>query len=151
MAEIASRQSTNVAANKKVMPTDAHGRRRSIIITTPATFTAALNDTMGSGAVIPAGARFTADSWVSCAAGAASSTLSIGIRDPKTQEAIDATAIASGVAISSAGNLAANNGTKVAAGIEYVTTQPVEVYLTFTGATPQANQAIRVEVEYILD
>lgn len=151
MAEVKSRQSALVEATKKVLPTDAHGRRRIIVITTPAAFTAALNDTMGSGAVVPAGARFTAGSIVSCAAGAASSTLSIGFRHPETKAVFDATAIASGVDIAAAGQKEANNGTKVADGIEHVISQPVEVYLTFTGAAPQANQAIRAEIEYVLD
>lgn len=151
MAEVKSRQSTQVDATKKVMPADAHGRRRIVVITTPAAFTAALNDTMGSGAVIPPGARFTMGSRVSCAAGAASSTISIGFRHPDTKAVFDATAIASGVDIAAAGEKTANNGTKVAAGIEHVTTQAVEPYITFTGAAPQANQAIRVEIEYVLD
>ncbi len=150
MAELLSRQTTRIAAGTKLNPGDQGGRIRLLTLNTPTTWTGALNDTMGTGVILPAGTRFKRGS-VSNATGAASSTLSIGLRDPVTKTVIAATAIASAVPLTTAARAFADNGTFIADGVESPTTVPTEVYVTFTGAPPTANQQIRVEVEYVTD
>lgn len=148
MAEQNSRQSAKTIAGTKLQVNE-YGRLRVAVIQMPATSAFANGDTMG-GVIVPAGSRFTAGSLASIAAGAASSTVSIGIRDPLTKVAIDATAIANAVSLTTAAaGLALNNGTKLTGGADYVTTQDVEVYLTFGGAAPSANQQGRFEIEYV--
>lgn len=146
MAEVNSRQAAAIAAGAKLLPSSHYGKVRVVEITTPATHSIALNDTLGSGVVLPVGTRFLALSVVSCAAMGASTTLSVGTRDPVTKAAISSGGIASGIAISTAGNIAAANGALIAAGVESTTTVPTELYLTFTGATPTANAQLRAEV-----
>lgn len=147
MAEIVSRQAAKIAAGTKMAPAEAYGKQRVVVLTTPATHAAALNDTIGSGITLPVGTRILASSFVSCAAGAASSTLSIGLRDPVSKTAIASAGIASGVALTTASSrLEANTGTLIANGAEYVTTAVSEIYATFTGAAPTANQQVRIEV-----
>lgn len=154
MAEITSRGVAKLAAvpgTGKMTPGDFGGRVRSVIIETPATHAAALNDTIGSGVSIPAGARFLGLGAVQViGAGAASSTLSIGLRNPDTKVAIDAGAIATGVALTTAGRIPAVNGTYVNAN-GTVSAASAEVYATFTGANPTANQQIRAEVFFVTD
>jgi hypothetical protein len=79
---------------------------------------------------------------------AASVVLAVGIRDASGTE-IDADGICASVSVASAGRTAINNGALVAAGVEYITTVPCEVYATLSGATPTANAQIRIEVEYV--
>lgn len=154
MPEINSRQVTTLAGNAsgpgKVRPSDSYGRKRVVIIETPAVHAAALNDTIGSGFRLPAGARLLSSSKVNVlGAGAASSTLSIGTRNFDTKVAVDATAVASAVALTTAARVDANNGTGLGNGA--LTVAGLELYATFTGATPTANQQIRVEVELVAD
>ncbi|OWY35296.1 hypothetical protein [Herbaspirillum aquaticum] len=149
MAELSTVTRTKVAqvAGSKMTAT-ANNRERVAIIDTAAAYSAANGDTFGTGIIIPKGARLLAP-YLSNAAGNASSTLSIGIRDAVTGVAIDATALinAASLAAASAGQI--STGTKIVNGQYYVMPQDVELYGTFGGATPLANAAIRVEVQYV--
>jgi hypothetical protein len=149
MAELSTVTRTKVAqvAGSKMTAT-ANNRERVAIIDTAAAYSAANGDTFGTGIIIPKGARLLAP-YLSNAAGNASSTLSIGIRDAVTGVVVDATALinAASLAAASAGQI--NTGTKIVNGQYYVMPQDVELYGTFGGATPLANAAIRVEVQYV--
>lgn len=149
MAELSTVTRTKVAqvAGSKMTAT-ANNRERVAIIDTAAAYSAANGDTFGTGIIIPKGARLLAP-YLSNAAGNASSTLSIGIRDAVTGVAVDATALinAASLAAASAGQI--STGTKIVNGQYYVMPQDVELYGTFGGATPLANAAIRVEVQYV--
>jgi hypothetical protein len=148
MAEITSRQVTARVLPGRAEPSQEGGKVRKVFITSPAAVTWADGDTIGSGKILPAGVRFTAGSIVSHAAMAASVVLAVGIRDA-SGTAIDADGICASVSVASAGRTAINNGALVAAGVEYITTVPCEVYATLSGATPTANAQIRIEVEYV--
>lgn len=149
MAEINSRQAAKVAAGTKMVPNEAYGKKRIIVLTTPATHAAAQNDTLASGIRLPPGTRFTAGSMVSNAAMGTSVTLDVGIRNFDTKVVIDADGIGAAIAVATAGQTEVNNGALVAAGIESVTDQPTEVYATFTGADPTDNAQLRLEIEVI--
>lgn len=150
MAELATVTKTAIAiaSGKKVDPT-AQNRSRFAVITTAATWSAANGDTAGTGIVLLKGSRLICDVVASFAAGAASSTLSVGLRDANTKVAVDATAIINALAITTAATSQVNTGTKLITGQDYVLPQDCEIFLTFGGAAPTANQAIRVEVPYI--
>lgn len=148
MAEQVSRQAAKVAANTKMSPNEAYGRKRVVVITSPATVTWANGDTIASPVLLPPGTRFTTGSRVSNAAMGASITVDVGIRDVNGV-AIDADGIAAAVAVATAGRSALDNGVFVAAGAEYVTTVPCYVYATLAGGTPTANAQIRIEVEVV--
>lgn len=153
MAERTSRQVAKLAATAtgmgKMLPSDAYGKKRVIVITSPATVTWADGDTIASGIPLPIGTRLLASSYVSNAAMGSSVVLDVGIRNFSTQAEIDADGIATGVSVSSAGRTVLNNGALVAAGVESVTTVISEVYATLRGATPTANAQIRIEVEVV--
>lgn len=148
MAEITSRQAAKVAARTKMSPNEAYGKKRVIVITSPATAAWAQNDTVASPVLLPVGTRFTCNSYASHAAMGTSVTLDVGIRD-KNGTAIDADGIAAAVAVASAGRTAINNGALVKDGAEYVTTEPCYLYATLGGAAPTANAQIRLEVEVV--
>ncbi len=148
MAEITSRQVTARVLPGRAEPSQEGGKVRKVFITSPASVTWADGDTIGSGKILPAGVRFTAGSIASHAAMASSVVLAVGIRDASGTE-IDADGICASVSVASAGRTALNNGALVAAGVEYITTVPCEVYATLSGATPTANAQIRIEVEYV--
>lgn len=147
MAEVNSKQAANKAANKRNHPAD-HNRVRCLVISTPDAWTAADGDTMATGQALPPGARPIAVK-VACAAGAASSTVSVGHR--KLSDASGAVAASLGSqAINAAGTFTVTNGTLMANGADAVTPDyEVEVFLTFGGANPTANQDIRVELLYV--
>jgi hypothetical protein len=150
MAELATVTKTAIAiaAGRKVDPT-AQNRVREAVITTAATWSAANGDTAGTGIVLAKGSRLVCGVIASFGTGAASSTLSVGIRDAVTKVAVDATAIVNALAITTAATAQVNTGTKLVTGQDYTLPQDCELFLTFGGATPTANQAIRVEVPYI--
>lgn len=148
MAEITSRQVTARVLPGRAEPSQEGGKVRKVFITSPAAVTWADGDTIASGKILPAGVRFTAGAIASHAAMASSVVLSVGIRDA-SGTAIDADGICASVSVASAGRTAINNGALVAAGVEYITTVPCEVYATLSGATPTANAQIRIEVEYV--
>lgn len=149
MSEFNSRQAEKIATGKKLLPNEAYGKKRVVVITTPAIHALAQNDTIASGIALPAGTRFIADTFISHAALGAGVTVDIGIRNFKTKEVINATGIASGIAVATAGRTASNNGAYVAAGVEYVTAVPVEIYLTVGGGAPTANSQLRAEVSVV--
>lgn len=152
MAEVLSRQTTKIAAAQKLTPAESVGRKRMLLIQLPAAHAgASADDTFGSGVPLPIGTRFTLNSQLSVSAGTATTTLSIGLRDFATKAVIDATAIASALAITNAGKQDANNGSKLSAGQDYVTTVVAEVYCTVNTAGIPANQQVRAEIEYVTD
>jgi hypothetical protein len=139
---------SQIAGSKS--PAGSLNRVRVAVLTMAAAYLAPANgDTAGTGIVLPKGSRLLAP-FVSNAAGNASSTLSVGIRNPVTKVAIDATAAVNALAISSAGAAYVATGTKVINGQDYVLDQDAELYLTFGGAAGLANQQIRVEVPFVI-
>lgn len=132
----------------KVRATDGGNSEKTLFATTPTTYAAqAINELFDLG-VIPAGSRILPFGKLECAAGAASSTLSIGLRSAATGTVISATQIASAVNLTAAGVKDINNGAAFA-GAGYVTTEDVIVYGTFTGATNTANQAISLYLPFV--
>lgn len=151
MAEFNTSQAAKLVANTKLLPNESAGRVRILAAKMPATYASPqIADTIFIGR-IPVNSRILLGGFVSCAAGTASSTLSIGLRSTKTGTVVSATAIASGVDVAAAGQKAANNGANIANGVEYVTTEEVDVYATVAGAAVAANQALKFEIPYVTD
>lgn len=149
MSEILSKQGALIAAGKKLQNAQDLGRERSQVMNAPAVLSAMqIGDTMGTGQLVPAGSRLLG-AVLSNAAGTASQTVSVGIRDFNTKVVIDAAAIGSAVAISSAQVVTVNNGTKIAAGIDYVTTVDTEIYITNAGAAGPANHVFSLRAVYL--
>lgn len=150
MPELATvtRSSIAIAAGRKTDPT-VQNRVRALIVETPAAYTAAQNDTFGTGLVLAKGTRLLASPILSNAANTAALTLSLGLRDAITKVAVDATAIMGATAITAAATAPVNTGTKITAGQSYTLPQDCEVYGTFAGAAPTANAAIRAEIFYV--
>lgn len=150
MAEIVSRSAALIAAGTKVLPSALGGKKRCVVITSPAAAAWADGDTVGAGFALPAGVRFTCNSFFSHADMGTAVVAQLGIRDFATQVAIDADGIGASLDVSAAAaRTIANNGALVAAGVESVTTVPCEVYFSLTGAAATANAQIRAEVEYL--
>ena len=149
MAEIVSRQAAKVAARTKMSPNEAYGKKRLVVITSPAAVTWAQNDTIASPVLLPTGTRFTCGSYASHADMGTSITLDVGIRDVNGV-AIDADGIAAAVDVATAAaRTILNSGALVKDGVEYVTLQPCYVYATLAGGVPTANAQIRIEVEVV--
>jgi hypothetical protein len=148
MAEVLGRAATEIAAGRKVL-FDTQGRTSLAVCEMPTTWTAAASDTVATGVVIPKGARLLAPVTIANGTGTASQTLSVGLRNNLTKDAVDATALAATAAITTAACLQFNTGTKLTAGQRYVLVEDCEVYFTFSAHTPTANQAIRVEIPYM--
>jgi len=148
MPEIISRQVTaQTGAGKKMTQAESYGKKRVVLITSPATAALAQNDTIASGMRLPKGTRFLAGSVVSHAALGTSVTMDIGIRNFDTKAVIDVDGIADGLDVAAAGRTVANNGALVAAGNEYVTAESVEIYATLLSANPTDDAQFRIEVE----
>lgn len=151
MAEVNTTQGAKIVANTKLMPYESHGRSRFICSKMPTTYAAVpIADTIFIGRV-KAGTRFLANGTVSCAAGTASSTISIGLRETATGTVISATALATGLDVAAAGVKAINTGAYVAAGAEYVTLKECDIYATVAGAVIAANQSLKFEINYVQD
>jgi hypothetical protein len=149
MAEQVSRQAAKVAARTKMSPNEAYGKKRVVVITSPAAVTWAQGDTIASPQLLPVGTRFTCGSQASFQDMGTSITLDVGIRD-KDGNAIDADGIAASIDVATAaGRADLNNGALIKDGAEYVTTVPCYVYATLNGGTPSANAQIRIEVEVV--
>lgn len=149
MTEIVSREAALVAANTKLSNTVSGGVKRCIVITSPADCDWAQNDTIASPVRIPAGSRFTCNSYASHADMGTSITLDVGIRD-KDGTAIDADGIAAAIDVATAaGRTILNNGALIADGANYVTTQDCYLYATLGGGNPTDDAQIRIEVEVI--
>lgn len=151
MAEVNSAQSAKIAAGTKLSHNE-HGRIRTIIITTPATFTQlAVADTMATGQIIPAGSRILGVRK-GHGTGTAASTFDLGLRrTDAAKTVIDADGLVAVSALTTATttSLDCGNGALVGAGVDSVTAYDAEVYLTAQGAVLAANQDVRIEVDYI--
>jgi hypothetical protein len=127
----------------KVRAQDNGQAEKTVVGSAPAVYVAQAVNEIFDLAIIPAGSRLLPFGRVECAAGAASSTLSIGLRSVATGVVVAAGGIATGVNLTAAGVKDANNGT-LFAGNGYIATEDLVLYGTFTGATNTANQAITV-------
>lgn len=148
MAEILSRQKTAIAAGTKVLPS-VSGVRRVLCFTSPAAAAWAQNDTFASGLVLPKGSRILSDSMVSHGAMGASVTIDVGLRGFTSGTVIDADGIAVDVSVAAAGRTLLNNGALVLDGVDSVTTEDAEVYVTIEGANPTDNIQMRFEIAYV--
>jgi hypothetical protein len=149
MAEVNSQQSALIAAGQKLKHCD-HGKIEALVITTPATFAQlAISDTMASGQFIPKGSRILSV-WEGHGTGTASSTMDIGLRK-RDGTVVDADGLTAVAAITAATTIDLNvsTGALLAVGVDYVTLDDVEVYLTAKGAVLAANQDLRITVYYI--
>jgi len=150
-AEVKSTQTTAIAAGYKVLPSADGGRRRVFFAEyLNGASTLAIADTIYLGD-LPKGARILHDWVVNCSAGTASCTLDIGFRKKSDGTVIDVDGIAALIAVSSAGNIAAVNGSSITGGLSYVTTEVVEVYATVRAAVLAANQKLIFEGSYVQD
>ncbi|MCC7462922.1 MAG: hypothetical protein IT480_10740 [Gammaproteobacteria bacterium] len=149
MAEVDSFNSQQQAAGKK-LSAGWHNALRCAIVRMPVTFAAVpINDTVRTGLVIPRGSRLLSP-IIRNSAGTASSTLDIGLRSARSGTVLDATALASAHAITTAsGGVLVISGTKLAAGVNYEVAEDAEVYFTAKGAALAANQALEVVVRYL--
>jgi hypothetical protein len=146
VSETNSRQAAVIAAGNKVLPNQAYGKVRCVVITTPATHALANGDTIASGIALPVGTRVLASSVASTEGMGAGVTIDVGLRNFKTKAAIDANGIAAAVDVAAAGRPALNNGALVGAGVESVTTEVSEPYVTIGGANPTADKQMRIEL-----
>lgn len=149
MAEFNSTQKTGRIATPtvKISPTD-HGKAMVMVATLAATFDPAQNDTFSTGIVLPKGSRLLRSGKLAHGAFGASCTMNVGIRDA-AGTVIAATGLASALAIASAAVRDLNTGSLFGTAAGPIMTQDVEVYCTFTGADPAANQPLEVEIHYI--
>lgn len=148
MAEINSAQAANVAAFTKNNAAD-HNKVRALTITMPAAWTASNGDTVATKQILPPGARVLSVR-VSHGTGASSSTLSVGIRKATDGTSADADALVNALAITTAAFAEVHTGALLLTGQSALMPDyETEVFLTFGGANPQANQAIRIMIEYV--
>lgn len=148
MAEVNSFNKAEAIAGRK-MPSGYNNTVKVATIRMPATYAQlAIDDTVATGVIIPAGARLLPP-IVRNGTGTESSTLNIGLRKVSDGSVVDATALASLHAIATAGVAMVTSGTKVAAGVDYTLADDCEVYLTAKGAVLAANQALQVDARYV--
>lgn len=148
---ITSTQYTGQTATprRKSNPRDQGNNFKIFYAESPDTYTAqAIAERFDFG-VIPKGSRIVPTGVVQCAAGAASSTLDIGIRSLATGTVIDIDGLAKVVNLTTAGVKPVNTGDLFLTGNGYVTTEDVIVYGTFQGATNTANQKISLTLQYV--
>lgn len=149
MAEVNSLNVVEALAGRKM---SAVANKLSCkIMRMPATFAQlAIDDTVKTGIVLPAGSRVL-DVQVRHGTGTASSTINIGLRlaaSPFT--VVDATALGSLHAITTAtGGVKVITGTILAAGVDHQIANDSEVYITAKGAVFAANQAFELAVTYL--
>lgn len=150
-AEVKSTQTTAIAAGYKVLPSADGGRRRLFYAEyINGASTLATSDTIYLGD-LPKGARICHDWVVNFSTGTASCTIDVGLRAKDDGTVIDADGIADGVAVTTAGQSALNNGVLLTSGVSYVTTEAVEVYATVLVAVLAANQKLIFEGSYVQD
>ena len=150
MAETNSRQAAKLALGQKLKNSEA-GRLRTVVVQTPATFSAlAIDDTLADGVFIPKGSRIVG-CRINNGTGTASSTINVGLRKRSDGTVLSATAISSLIAITTAATTPVNgaNGAYVAGGVDQEVSDDAEVYVTAKGAVLAANQLLRIEVDYI--
>lgn len=149
MAEVNGRLPDELANNRKVLA-DTQGKVSVTVCEMPLVHAgAAIADTINFGVQLKKGTRLLAPVTLSFSNGTASCTLALGLRDPVTKVAIDATALMAATAITTAGTSQINTGTKLTLGQRYVLPSDAEVYGTVAGAAVAANQAIRIEIPSI--
>lgn len=151
MAEVKSTQTTAIAAGYKVLPSADGGRKRGFFAEylAPAS-TQAVSDSIYLGD-LPKGARILHDWTVCFSTGTASCTLDVGFRKKSDGTVIDVDGIAAAVPVTTAGTSALNNGSSLAAGLSYTTTEAVEVYATIRTAVLAASQKLIFEGSYVQD
>jgi hypothetical protein len=149
MAEVKSTQTTKVANGYKLLPSEDGGHQAIFFAEylAPAS-TQAVSDTIYLGD-LPKGARIRHDWTVCFSTGTASCTLDVGFRSKATGTVIDVDGIAAAVPVTTAGTSALNNGSSLAAGLSYVTTEAVEVYATIRTAVLAASQKLVFEGTYV--
>jgi hypothetical protein len=151
MAEVKSTQTTAIAAGYKVLPSADGGRKRGFFAEyIQGAGTQAISDTIYLGD-LPKGARILHDWLVNFSTGTASCTIDVGYRKKSDGTVIDVDGIADAVAITTAGTSALVNGSGLAGGLSYVTTEAVEVYATINTAVLAANQKLIFEGSYVQD
>ena len=151
MAEVKSTQMTSVAAGSKLLPSSDGGRKRLFFAEyVQGAGTQPISDTIYLGD-LPKGARICKDWLVNLTTGTANCTLHIGFRSKATGTVIDADGIAASLEAATAGYKDANTGSSLAGGLQYVTTEVVEVYATINVAVLAAAQKITVEGSYVQD
>lgn len=151
MAEVKSTQMTNVAAGQKMLPGEDGGRYRTLYARyVQGAATQPIADTIYLGD-LPKGARISRTGVVSLSTGTASCTLNVGLRKKASGTVLSATAIASGIEATTAGQKACNSGAYIGSGEEYVTTEVCEVYATIAGAVVAISQKIVFEIPYVQD
>lgn len=133
----------------KPRPQDSGNHEATFVGTTPTTYTAQAVNEIFDFFIIPSGSRILPTAILECAAGAASSTLNIGIRSLATGTVVSATQIASALALTTAARLNANNGAAFA-GSGYICPEDMVVFGTFTGATNTANQQITLYLPIVM-
>lgn len=148
MAEVNSFNKAEQVAGRK-LTASYHNDIRVATIRMPVTYAQlAIDDTVATGVVLPAGARLMPP-VVRNGAGTALSTLNIGLRKASDGTVVDATALAALLAITSAAVTTVGTGTKIAGGVLYTLEDPCEVYLTAKGAVLAANQLLEINVPYV--
>ena len=151
MAEVKSTQTTAIAAGYKVLPSADGGRKRGFFAEyLNGASTLATSDTIYLGD-LPKGARILHDWVCNFSTGTASCTLDVGFRKKSDGTVIDVDGIAALAAVTTAGQVALNTGSSLAAGLSYVTTEVVEVYATVRAAVLAANQKLIFEGSYVQD
>lgn len=151
MAEVKSTQTTAIAAGYKVLPSADGGRKRAFYAEyVNGASTLAIADTIYLGD-LPKGARILHDWVCNFSTGTASCTLDVGFRKKSDGTVIDVDGIAALAAVTTAGQVALNTGSSLAAGLSYVTTEVVEVYATVRAAVLAANQKLIFEGSYVQD
>lgn len=149
MAEVNGRAATEIAAGRKVL-FDSQGKTFRAVCELNLTHgTYAIADTIGFGIVLKKGTRLLGPIGFSNNAGTASSTLAVGLRNATTKVIVDATALATAVAVNAAQTVSLLTGTKIINGLRYVLDQDCEIYGTVAGAVIAVDQAIRIEVPYL--
>jgi len=151
MAEVKSTQTTAVAAGQKLLPSSDGGRKRLFFAEyLQGAGTQPISDTIYLGD-LPKGARICKDWLLNCSAGTATGTLHIGLRKKSDQTVVAASGIAASVDVAAAGYKDANTGSLLAAGLQYVTAEALEVYATINVAVLAASQKITIEGSYVQD
>lgn len=152
MAEVLSLQAARAGAGAtgygKRLPTD-QGKVQTILVTAPAGTTWASGDTVASGVSLPVGSRFLSTGQMATDAMGAGITADVGLRNFATKAVIDADGIGAAVNMATSTVRSVQNGAFLSA-MDYVTTEPAEVYVTLAGGTPTANTRFRLELQVLI-
>ena len=130
-------------------PVDSGNHPAMFTATTPTVYASQAIAELFDLCILPSGTRLFPGSMLECAAGAAASTMNVGIRSLATGAVISATQIATGANLTAAGMKPLNTGLAFA-GLGYICLEDVIVYATFTGAASTANQAITIYLDVAL-